>query len=262
MKNNIIVTGCSYSTKAGVHSSYVDLLKLHLKNTNVTNLAWPGQSNDTIIRNVKEQIRYGVTDTLFICQLTHLHRVSHFCHINQKWLDFQPAYVNTQPLLKDDKLQFEVKFWYKEKNRPPLGKGNHGAVGIYGATKHADLDLSDDITNELLDWYEKYLFYLYDDSNTFVQLSYKLDELSKQVLDSGNEILYLYWPEVLYDSTLFDDNNFLSIDGEYSMLKWSTKNKLTQKKDSHLSLTGHYKLLNNILRYITNTDVDIKTPII
>lgn len=262
MMNNIIVTGCSYSTKAGVSSSYVDLLKTNLKNTNVKNLAWPGQSNDTIIRNVKEQIRDGVTDTLFICQLTHLHRVSHFCHINQKWLDFQPTAVNTQPEIKNDKVQFDVAFYYKQKNRIPLGKGNLGAVGMYGAERHSDLEIPEDITLKLLDWYEKYLFYFYDDSNAFIELNYKVDELSKQVLDSGNEILYLYWPDILYNSSLFDNNNFLSIDGEYSMLKWSTKNKLTQKSDSHLSTEGHYKLLNNILRYITNTDVDVKTPLI
>jgi len=52
--DNIIITGCSYSAKSGVDEPYSYFLKKYF-NVNVLNIAWPGQSNDTIIRNVKEE---------------------------------------------------------------------------------------------------------------------------------------------------------------------------------------------------------------
>lgn len=257
---NVIVTGCSYSIKAGVDVCYPDILNTS-DNYNVTNLAWPGQSNDTIIRNIKEEIRKGTTNTLFICQLTHLHRISHFCHMNKKWLDFQPAYINTQPLIKDDKVQFDIEYYYtvEDKSRPPMGWGNIGAVGIYGATHWTDLNLDEEIMIKLLKWYEDYLVYIYDETQTFIELHHKVDELTNQVKNSGNDILYLYWPEDSIDISLFKKNNFLSIDNQYSLLKWSVKNKLTQPEDSHLTIAGHYKLANEICKHL-GTDDYFKLP--
>ena len=255
---NIIVTGCSYSQKSGVTHPYPLLLKNYFKG-NVTNLAWPGQSNDTIIRNVKEQIREGVSNTLFICQLTHLHRISHYCTLNKKWLDFQPAIVNSEPSIKDDKIFFEAKVYNAEEKRPSLGWGNTGGVSVYGAKKWKDVKLSEDIVNELMNWYDLYLTHLYDEENTFYELHHKIDELTEQVKHSGNDILYLYWPDIHYDYSLFSNNNFLSIDGEYSMLKWSFKKGLTQQKqDTHLSKIGHVELLNELSRYITLDNFDKK----
>ena len=92
--------------------------------------------------------------------------------------------------------------------------------------------------------------YLYDEEHEFFELHKKINELTKQIKDSNNEILYLYWPDVIYDKSLFNKNNFLSIEGEYSMLKWSVKNKLTQEEDTHLSLEGHSQLGNSILSYL------------
>jgi len=244
MMNNIIVTGCSYSQKSGVDISYPDMLDRNY-NISVKNLSWPGQSNDTIIRDIKEQIEDGVTNTLFICQLTHLHRISKFCHINQRWLDFQPAIVNPKPSIKDDKIKFDVEF-YNDKKRPQIGKGNIGAIGVYGAQKWNDLKLDEDIVLKLLDWYETYLIYLYDEKNTFFELHKTLNELTKKVEQSDNKIIYLYWPDVIYDISLFNKNNFLSIEDEYSMLKWSVKNKYTQEKDSHLTYDGHREISKHI----------------
>lgn len=249
MMNNVIVTGCSYSQLSGVDIAYPGIIH-KTTNLNVSNLAWPGQSNDTIIRNVKEQIREGVSDTLFICQLTHLHRVSHYCTLNKKWLDFQPAFVNTQPTIKDDKVIFEVKLYNDKEKRPSLGRGNTGSVGVYGAAKWRDSELPENILGDLLDWYETYLTHLYDEENTFYQLHHMVDELTKQVKDSGNDIIYLYWPDVNYDSSLFEKNNFLSIGGEYSMLKWSLQKELTLKEDSHLSIDGQIEISKEICNYI------------
>jgi len=214
---NIIVTGCSYSQKSGVPIAYPDMLN-DSSDMNVKNLAWPGQSNDTIIRNVREQIRDGITDTLFICQLTHLHRIAKFCTINQKWIDFQPAI--------------------------------RGGIGTYGARTSTDVNLSESHLKDFQEWYMFYLKYIYDDKHTFYELHHNISELSKQVKDSGNDILYLYWPDTIYDKTIFSKNNFLSIDGEYSMLTWSVKNKLVQDDNSHLSTNGHMRLLEEIIKSI------------
>lgn len=260
MKNyNIIVTGCSYSQKSGVRMPYPNLLN-ELPNYSVTNLAWPGQSNDTIIRNVKEEIRKGVTNTLFICQLTHLHRISKFCNVNKKWLDFQPAIVNPQPIIKDDKVEFEIKFFTDEEKRPPYG-ANGGTVSIYGASSQSDLKFTNELYLKLLEWYETYLVYLYDEEHEFYELHHKIDELTSQIKNSGNEILYLYWPDTIYNTDIFKKNNFLSIDGDYSMMKWSVKNNLTQKNDSHLTIDGHHKLLKHILLHLGD-DTEISLPLL
>jgi hypothetical protein len=249
MMTNIIVTGCSYSQISGVKKAYPNMLDSSL-NLKVSNLAWPGQSNDTIIRNVKEQIRGGISDTLCICQLTHLHRVSHYCTLNKKWLDFQPAIVNIEPTIKDDKVSFEIE--------------THTLVppSVYGAQRWSDSGLDKEEMYELFKWYEFYLTHLYDEENTFHELTHKINELTKQVKDSGNDILYLYWPDISYDDSLFLNNNFLSIDGEYSMLKWSIKNKLTQPQDTHLTVDGHIAIMNEICKHLNIPYTPYVQPII
>ena len=244
--DNIIITGCSYSAKSGVDEPYSYFLKKYF-NVNVLNLAWPGQSNDTIIRNVKEEVKKGIKNTLFICQITHLHRISKFCTINKKWLDFQPAIINELPSIKDDKVQFEVLIY--DSNNKNISRHNTGGIGIYGIKNMSEFPSVEKIYNKLLDWYETYLMYLYDEENTFYELHDKLEELTKQVKDSGNDIIYLYWPDINYNSSLFN-NNFVSIEGEYSILKWSIKNKLTQNTDTHLSMNGHKQLSKIIVKHI------------
>ena len=243
---NIIVSGCSYSQKSGVPTPYPDVLNT-LDYLNVKNLSWPGQSNDTIIRDIKDELETGIENTLFICQLTHLHRVTHFCTINKRWLDFQPAIINPKPTIKNNKVQFEIDFSNYENNRNIYG-GNGGAVGVKGAQRVSELGIEEDVTRKLLDWYETYLMYLYDEEHTFYELHRKISELTSIVESTNNEIIYLYWPDIIYDESVFEQNDFLKIDENYSMLKWSVKNKLTKRKDSHLSLNGHYTLATEILK--------------
>ena len=249
--NNIIVTGCSYSTKAGVLNPYPLLLKNYF-NGEVINLAWPGQSNDTIIRNVKEEIRKGTTNTFFICQLTHLHRMAKFCSLNQKWVDFQPAIANPTPDLKDSEMRFDIKIFdvdAKSKTASAYDGNIHG-VSVYGATKPDDIAIEEFEMWKLINWYQDYLMYIYDEENEFKELHYKLSELTTLVENNGNEILYLYWPDTISDKSLFKNNNFLSINGEYSLMRWSIKNNLTQRHDTHLTSIGHVRLLNELSRYI------------
>lgn len=255
MKYDIIVTGCSYSAKAGVDKSYPDIIN-ELPNYSVTNIAWPGQSNDSIIRNVKEEIRKGVTNTLFICQLTHLHRISKFCNVNKKWLDFQPAFVNSNPTIKDNNIKFDIHIFDKKNKN---SKSIIGGIVIYGGRKKSDISLSQEAYERILHWYQEYLVFMYDEEHEFYELHHKIDELSKQVKDSGNDILYLYWPDDNFDNSLFEKNNFLKIDNDYSMLKWSVINSYTKIQDSHLSLIGHYKLAEQIQLYLENKS-SIKIP--
>lgn len=257
MMNKVIVTGCSYSTKAGVNYPYPILMQDYFHGT-VTNLAWPGQSNDTIIRNIKEEIRNGRTDTFFICQLTHLHRISKFCTLNKKWLEFQPAVVNPSPDFKNSKIKFDIHILdieSKSKKTSPYVGGNH-AVSIYGATKPEEVGIEEFEMWKLINWYQDYLMYIYDEENEYQELHYKISELTKLVEDSGNEILYLYWPDTIKDESVFKNNNFLSIDGEYSLMRWSIKNKLTQRQDTHLTSIGHIELLNELSKYISLNNFD------
>ena len=255
--NNIVITGCSYSTKVGVTHPYPILIKDYFDGE-VTNLSWPGQSNDTIIRNVKEEIRKGTTNTLFICQLTHLHRISKFCTINQKWIDFQPAIINQSPLLKDSEIKFDIQILdMNSKTKSPYSPGNHG-ISVYGGMSSDDINISEFEMWKLLNWYQDYLMYIYDEENEFKELHYKINELTKLIKDSGNKILYLYWPDTIHDSDLFKNNNFVSINGDYSIMRWSLKNKLTQREDTHLTTIGHIELLNELSRYIKLKKFDKK----
>jgi len=257
MMNKIVVTGCSYSTKAGVTHPYPLLMEEYFDGE-VINLAWPGQSNDTIIRNVKQEIRKGTTNTFFICQLTHLHRISKFCTLNQKWIDFQPAIVNPTPDFKDSEMKFDIHVLdieSKSRTKSPYESGNHG-VSVYGAIQPQDVELEKFEYWKLINWYQDYLMYIYDEENEFKELHYKLSELTKLVEDSGNKILYLYWPDMIKNKSVFKNNNFLSIDGEYSLMRWSIKNKLTQRNDTHLTAIGHVELLSELSRYIKLNNFD------
>ena len=252
--NNIVVTGCSYSTKAGVTHPYPILLQDYV-DVEVTNLAWPGQSNDTIIRNVKEEIRKGTTNTFFICQLTHLHRISKFCTLNKKWIDFQPAIINTAPSFKDSEIKFDIDILDINSKSKSDFTGVH-SVSVYGATHPKDVKIGDFEMWKLINWYQDYLMYIYDEENVFKELHHTLDELTSLVESTNNKILYLYWPDNIKNKSVFKNNNFFSINDEYSLMRWSLKNKLTQRNDTHLTSIGHIELLSELSRYITLNNFD------
>lgn len=248
MKNNIIVSGCSYSQNCG-DIPYTNLLS-KMSNSNSTQLAWPGQGNDTIIRTIKEQIKKGITDTTFICQLTHLHRFSIFCTSNQKWIEFQPNFINTAPIIKDGNIVHEISTDVRN---------SYGGIGTYGAQKKEDTNLSPYEQSELKIWYETYLKLIYDETHVFYELMNKVDELTKLVEDTNNKILYLFWPHTIVDKSCLEDRNFFNIDGEYSILKWSVENNLINPKDSHLNKKGHEKLTELLINKLklTKSNLDV-----
>tara|TARA_R110002074_G_scaffold388543_1_gene571287 strand:+ start:655 stop:1401 length:747 start_codon:yes stop_codon:yes gene_type:complete len=227
---NIIVSGCSYSQNCG------DIPYPHLidkkTTSSVTNLAWPGQGNDSIIRIINEQIQNGVTDTLFICQLSYLHRLSMFCNANQKWIDFQPSFINQKPEMVDGKVEFSFDIDIKH---------NIGGMVVYKETETTAVGLPNEEYKNLMNWYETYMTLIYDEEHRFNSLMESIDTLNYKVDKSGNKILYIYWPHEIVNINELKNRNFFNIDGEYSMLKWSTENEMINT-ESHLSDKGHVKL--------------------
>lgn len=242
MMNNIIISGCSYSSNTGV-TPYSTVLG-NLSNTKVTNISWPGQSNESIIRHIREEIKKGITNTNFICQLTHLHRLNLYCTLNNKYIDFQPMFIKTVPDIKDGNVVFEV-----DTENPH--KGTLRGIGTYGSTKHYHAGIEDDMYPKLFSFYQQYLKYFYDDKNSFNTLMDEIDDLNRLVESSNNKVLFLYWSHVMPNVEELKKRNFLNINGEYSLLNWSTKNNLLDGKSSHLSQEGHRKLSENILEKLS-----------
>jgi len=228
---NIIVSGCSYSQNCG-DIPYPYLIDKKTTSS-VTNLAWPGQGNDSIIRIINEQIQQGVTNTLFICQLSYLHRISMFCNTNQKWIDFQPQFINQKPDIIDGNLVHNI---YIDT------KSQQGGLGTFKLTDGSQLGVTDKVYGELMNWYSTYLSIIYDEKHRFNSLIESIDILNYKVDKSGNKILYIYWPHEIDNINELKNRNFFNIDGEYSILNWSIKNNLTNPEDSHLSDKGHTKL--------------------
>ena len=88
--------------------------------------------------------------------------------------------------------------------------------------------------------YKTWLQRVYDEDETFNYLLYKIDTLKTYVESTNNKIEFVYWPDIENKIQLQEmkKRNFFNIDGEYSMLKWSTKNKLVDNT-SHLHADGH-----------------------
>ena len=238
---NIIVSGCSYSTNTGA-IPYSSILKKS-SNIEISNISWPGYSNDSIIRAIEDEIKSGITDTLFICQLTHLHRVSYYCSIGERWLDFQPQFINISPQIKDDSVIFEV-------DTDNVQSGKSKGIVSKNVYDLEDINLNDNIYQSLIKFYQTYLKYLYDDTISFNTLMDKIDYLIYKVKKSNNKILFLYWPHIIPNLNELKNRNFFNIDGEYSLLNWSTKNNLLDGRTSHLSQEGHKKLSELILKQL------------
>jgi len=234
----IIVSGCSYSTNTGA-TPYGNLIP-KLSDIEVENTAWPGQSNKSIIRQIRKEIKNGITDSLFICQLTHLHRLNLYCTLNNKYVDFQPTFIKSIPEIKDGNILFDIDIQNPH-------RGTLRGIGTYGAHQQSDTELPQDMYKELFSFYQQYLKYFHDDVNSFYNLMDDVDDLNRLVKSSGNKILFLYWPHIIPNIDELKKRNFLNIDGEYSLLKWSTKNDLLDGITSHLSQEGHRKLSENII---------------
>jgi hypothetical protein len=239
---NIIISGCSYSTNTGT-LPYGAIIGKQIPSVPVDNKAWPGQSNKSILSSIRTSIKDGATDTLFICQLTHLHRLNLYCTLNDRYIDFQPLLVKPIPQIKDGNIEFEIDTKSKI-------AGRVRGIGTYGAAKQVDANLPEDIFPELFDFYEQYLKYFYDDNESFNSLMDDVDDIQRLVDTTNNKILFLYWPHILPNKDELKKRNFINFNKNYSMLEWSTKNNLLDGISSHLNTEGHTKVAENILNVL------------
>jgi hypothetical protein len=155
-------------------------------------------------------------------------------------MDYQPNFINKTPHYKNKKLYFDY-----DKSKSKLTHYNE-----YGEMTNDDFD-------KLKRMYNTWLNMVYDDDATFDYLLYKIDTLESYIEKTNNKILFIYWPEIQneYQLNELKNRNFLSINEEYSILKWSVKNNMIGE-DSHLSNYGcneFAELLNDELHKYMNT---------
>jgi hypothetical protein len=248
MKNKLIISGCSYS-QAGVdsnpHINWSNILKKEYK-YDLVQLAIAGQSNESITKKVYDFIiKHNLKDSLIICQLTYTHRIGWWHSIANQWSDYQPNYINVIPDIDEetDRVTFVHKMAMRDENpRSMFPKGN--------VTKKQ----YDELSNMYLTW----LTYVYDEDEMFKYLLYRIDTLKSYVEESGNKILFIYWPDIKNEFQLNElkKRNFFNIDSEYSILKWSTKNKLIDYT-SHLSYDGNIVFSNILNSYLENNNIEL-----
>jgi hypothetical protein len=243
MKNKLIFSGCSYSqagTDTHPHSNWTSLMK-KIHGYDVHQLAVSGQSNESITKKVYDfVIKHNPKDCLIICQLTYTHRIGWWHSIANQWSDYQPNYINVIPDIDEetDKVTFVHTLDIRDENPTVMfPKGN--------VTKKQ--------YDELINMYLTWLTYVYDEDEMFKYLLYRTDTLKSYVEQSGNKILFVYWPDIKNEFQLKElkKRNFFSIDSDYSILKWSTKNKLVDHT-SHLSHTGNIDFSNALNLYLEN----------
>ncbi len=237
--SKIIISGCSYSCDNSCDkNSYGDWLRK--SGNEVISLSYPGLSNSHIFYQIYDYITNNeIVNSKIIIQLTWLHRFGGYNTYYKKWVNYQPNFFNVIPTYdeKTDFIEFDINVKKLNINLPIL-------KNIFGTGNlHYD---------EMLSMYSLYLKYHYDEIETFKYLLYELDTLTSFLDKTKNDFVLIYWP-VINENTQLNEikkRNFFNIDGEYSMLKWSTKNKFLNGKSSHLSKDGHKYLgeqLNNWL---------------
>ena len=228
MKNKIIVSGCSYSTNTGC-IPYPIVLKKY--GYNIYNMAWSGASNESIIKKIYDCIdKNNVINSLILCQLTYTHRIGWYHSFVNRWIDYQPKYIQTIPEydVENDSVKFKISM---------------DATFMEGGDNLIPKDVTNNEYKILTKMYKTWLEYVYDEDEMFNYLLYKIDTLKAYVESTGNKIEFIYWPNIENKKQLEEikKRNFLNINDEYSMLKWSVKNQLVGL-DSHLNLKGHHML--------------------
>jgi len=237
MTNKLIVSGCSYSAYTGT-TPYPEILK-NKYGYDVYNMSWCGQSNESITKKIYDCIsKNDVTNSLIICQLTYLHRIGWYHGFVNRWIDYQPKYIQSIPEynVESDKVIFNIST-----ENTYMEGGNH----IFPT----DINKEDYV--KLTEMYKTWLEYVYDENETFNNLLFKIDTLKTYVESTGNKILFIYWPEIETKKQLEEikKRNFFNINEQYSMLKWSTKKKLVDTT-SHLTQDGDIEISKKINDYI------------
>lgn len=232
--------GCSYfSGNPSVSSDFKELLIKNNEDCWVHACTAPGQSNTSILKRIYETLNeFFFTDSTIFCQLTYLHRIGFYHDYTNCWIDYQPEFINPLPQKMDSNvltMDYNIEF----------GKNK---LQTYGNNLLFD---SKDIEKELKKWYENYLTYIHNDYSAFEFLIYQVDLLTSYVKEKNCNILFLYWP-LINDQRMIDEmskRNFFSLDNNYSMLDYTTKNNLINNIDSHLSPTGTKFIAEKLYEY-------------
>lgn len=244
MNSKVLISGCSYSHIPD--SSYGNYLNL-IHGYDVINISYSGQSNDSILKKIYDYIKINkVTNSVVICQLTYLHRIGWYHNINSMWMDYQPEFINQIPTFTNGKLDIK----YNET------KSKVTQYADYNGASQSDF-------KKLKEMYHIWLSMVYNEDESFNYMLYKIDTLKTYIEKTNNKVIFVYWPEIQNDYQLNElkDRNFLNINNEYSILKWSVKNNMIGN-DSHLSIYGCNEFSNilnsklkNYLRSTSNKKV-------
>jgi hypothetical protein len=110
LQNKILFTGCSYSCGDPSFPHEFSLLvydKTLGDYSKVKSYAYPGQSNNLILKKIYDAINQeDYNNSLFICQLTFLHRTGGYHDIINYWVDYQPEFINSM-------LTYRTSHWPK-----------------------------------------------------------------------------------------------------------------------------------------------------
>ena len=245
MQNKILFTGCSYSCgNPSFPYEFAQLIddKERPDFSLVKSYAYPGQSNSLILKKVYDAINEDKSENvLFVCQLTFLHRKGEYHDITNSWVDYQPEFIKSIPMINE--TDGELSFPYHIEPNKTLAQSYTGNI---------DLDLPPDVTMELKIWYETYLKYIFNEKEAFKFLMCQIDLLRAYVEGKNSKIVFIYWAEInnMKQVVELKKRNFFNINYEYSMLKYTTKNNLCAPNDSHLSEYGMKNIAKELYNFI------------
>lgn len=230
MQNKILFSGCSYSCgHPSITKLVSDLFKEVDSETIAKSFAMPGHSNASILKKIYDAINLeNFNNSIIFCQLTHLHRIGCYHDITNCWVDHQPYFSNPIPTINEStgELNIEYEITYNK-----ILSQDNGINAIFP---------DDEIRKEIKVAYETYLKYVFNQKETFNDLMYKVDLITEYVKQKNCKIVFLFWPELKNKDQINElkKRSFFNIDGNYSMLDYTVKNKLINNHDMHLSENG------------------------
>ena len=245
LQNKILFTGCSYSCGDPSFPHEFSLLvydKTLGDYSKVKSYAYPGQSNNLILKKIYDAINQeDYNNSLFICQLTFLHRTGGYHDIINYWVDYQPEFINSIPMINES--SDELKFPFHIDFTKNVIQSSYGKI---------DNNIPDDILNELKVSYETYLKYVFNEHESFMYLMYQIDVLNAYAEKFNSKIVFIYWPEINKNKELSElkKRGFFNINGDYSMLKHTIKNNYCLPTDSHLSVSGMKYIAKELHNFI------------
>ncbi len=230
MPQKIIVSGCSFSYTP-VNETYSKCLS-EIYGYKVTNISRSGRSNQSIIKSIYDFVNFGnIKNSYIICQLTFTHRFGMFHDVLNEWYDYQPYGINM-----DAKL-----------NTKTMGKESY--LKEFDELRNGEL--SNEIGNDLLKFYETYLKWIYNDDAEFESLMLNVDMFNEWAKLNNNKIVFLYWPDLNDNQiTKLKQRNFFNIDGNYSMFEYTKNNGLVDI-DGHMNKEGHMYIADKLNKWIT-----------